>query len=233
MGVESADAESLGGLPGAAAISAHHRDDQEEPDVEVLHAGRVERVDQRLAARRKRQTFDDVRPAQSVQQEEDDDQDHNVREEPLDEVRQENGNLAAQKGEKQAESQQERHDQREDNGGIGQAAVMNQEPGADGGKHSKVNDPAEPGDHACKDSQLPAVANLQELRQRHGPRLAEPVGHPTGNSYAGGVNAHEELPPRRRESRLVINLKESDESERRQGQGAAGNRDRSEEHTSE
>src|ERR1017187_2816845 len=195
MGVESADAESLGGLPGAIAIGAHQRDDHKEPDIEVLHAGRVERVDQRLAARRERQTFDDARPAQSVQKEEDDDQDDNIGEETLDEVRQENGNLAAQKGEKQAESQQERHDEREDNGGIGQAAVMNQEPGADGGEYAEIHDPAQPGDHAGKDSQLPAVANLHELRQRHSPRLAEPVGHPAGNGHDGVLNGYENLPP--------------------------------------
>jgi len=200
-------------LPGHGPVEQADHADQEVAEVEVGHVTGVEGVDLRVPRGRLRKHFANVAPTHQKQQIDGQDQKHEVGEGPLDEVGDHHRNLAADKNEIDRGGQQDRHQGGEQGQrqaaklpGFGQAQVVDEEMGADGGEDAEVDQSSAKSHGAGEDAEAAAVTVLEKLGEGQSAGAAETVVHPAADGHDHLDQGHAQAPPAEGEPRLVTHL---------------------------
>ena len=222
----------LGALPRELAVDDPDHADEEVPEVVVLGAARVERVDQRSVGGGRRQGLEDLAPVDLDHQVDDDDDEDGVDEDALEEVGDHDRDLAAGEDEVERDPEEDDHDQgerrdleAEDADRLRQAAEVDEEAGADGREDAEVDDARDEGQGPGEDAEGPAVADLEELGHGQAAGLPEAVEDPARDADADDDDGHDHLPPAHVEAGDVVHLEHADDGDGAEGGRALGQAD--------
>ena len=253
VGIFGRAVESLVSLPGEIAVDKEDRADEGEPEVEVRgRARRIEGIDEPIPLRAcrgaedrmprsvqkadgmaARERAEDLVPVEHDEKRDRDDEVEDAGKKPLGRVVDEDRELAAHQGRDERHRDENRHDEAkggkqvaEDRRFLRKPDVVHEKPRGHGRKDREIDQPRKEAEAPGHDPELPAVANLEELRQGHRARLAVAVDDEAGHGdeeHDRPVLPEDDLPPRDGEPRPAHDLEEH-----HGGDGAeAGGADRS------
>ena len=224
--------KALRAEPGLPVDDREEDRNQEVGQVEIAQAGGFEGVHQRASRifhAQFGQSRRDRAPVENSQQIEEQNQEGDVAEGPLAEVGDHDRDLSAEDREDHAERQKEQQQKYIGADGeaekaelLRQSAEVDEETGRYRRKNAVVQHSGQPRHETGEYPEFPAVAFLEKLGDGQHARLPQPVTDPAGGGQRQRHEAHDERPPDRGKTGLVIELELRDYGDRAEGGDAVG-----------
>ena len=218
--------------PGVPVVDGPEHADQDIQQIEAFQLVDIERVEEGFPFGAAQHGGLDVAEAEDA---EDGDHDYGVSEiaeNSLAAIRDHRGDLAAAQYDEQGDRQKQRHQeaegvhlQRTDGEVVREAAVVDHEAAADGGKQRVVDHPGDKGEESRKDAEAARIPDLKELRHRQHAGFAVTVDHEAGQGQREGDQHREAVPEIERVAGFILHLEDADHRNQPHAGGPVGHAD--------